>query len=50
MPTSIKEQIHRARIDCRVRRRHLRYYGMEHPGGTGVFRPAGDAVPFVQLE
>jgi len=28
MPESLKDQIWRARIDCRVRRRHLKYYGV----------------------
>jgi hypothetical protein len=31
MPQSLKEQIYSARIDCRVRRRYVRYYGQHYP-------------------
>jgi hypothetical protein len=39
MPLSLKEQIYRARTDCRVRRRHLKYNGIQGEI-TPVARPA----------
>jgi hypothetical protein len=29
MPHSLKDQINRARVDCRVRRRYLKYHGIK---------------------